>query len=98
MITNDHEGIGTSEEASKACAFRWKLEEYHCEVKQVMVPSKCQARKTKAQRKDMLTVILVWIVLHAEAFGQAINIYEFKNKPLAMFQRALWRKPYTVLA
>ena len=35
VITNDHEAIGTSEEARKACAFRWKIEEYHREVKQV---------------------------------------------------------------
>ena len=33
IITNDHEAIGTSEEARKTCEFRWKIEEYHCEVK-----------------------------------------------------------------
>ena len=33
VITND-KAICTSEDATKACAFRWKIEQYHREVKQ----------------------------------------------------------------
>ena len=98
MITNDHEAIGASEEARKACTFRWKIEEYHRRVKQVIGIGKCQAGKPKAQRKDILTAILAWLVLHGQAFAKAINTYELKNKPLAMLQMALWRNPYTVFA
>ena len=32
--------------------------------------------------------------MHAQAFAKAMNIYELKKKPLAMFQRALWPHVY----
>lgn len=50
IITNDHEAIVTPEEARKACAFRWEIEEYHRELKQVtgtlQVPSKSNKSPT----------------------------------------------------
>ena len=57
VITND-KAICTSEDATKACAFRWKIEQYHREVKQTTGIAKCQARNSKAQRKHIITSIL----------------------------------------
>ncbi|SRR6266508_352031 len=96
VVTNDHEQIGTSDDATKACAFRWKIEQYHRETKQTTGIGKCQARSTKAQRKHILTAILAWIVLHAQAQAKKTNIYELKNKPLKAFQASLWRRPHVV--
>ena len=46
VITNDKEAISTSKDARKACGFRWKIEQYHCEVKQITGIGKCQCRIT----------------------------------------------------
>ena len=42
VITND-KAICTSGDATKACGFRWKIEQYHREVKQTTGIAKCQA-------------------------------------------------------
>lgn len=98
VVTNDHEEIKTSEGATKACAFRWKIEQYHREAKQITGIGKCQARNAKAQRKHIITAILAWIVLHAQANTRNITIYELKNEPLKEFQASLWRKPHVAFS
>ena len=94
VITND-KAICKAEDATKACAFRWKIEQYHREVKQITGIAKCQARNTKAQRKHIIISILAWIVMHAQSLAKNMTIYELKNKPLLKFQEAIWRNPYT---
>ena len=97
VITND-KAICTSEDATKACGFRWKIEQYHREVKQTTGIAKCQARNSKAQRKHIITSILSWIVMHAQAISRKITIYQLKNEPLEAFQRNIWRNPYTAFS
>ena len=94
VVTNDFDQINTSEDATKACAIRWKIEQYHREVKQTTGIGKCQARNTKAQRKHIMTAILAWLVLSAQAHTMKKNIYEVKNESLKNFQALLWRQPY----
>lgn len=96
IVTNDNVAICTAEDATEACAFRWKIEQYHREVKQTTGIAKCQARKAKAQRKHIVTSILAWIVMHAQACAKNTNIYRLKNQPLKDFQMQVWRRPYTV--
>ena len=96
IVTNDNEAICTPEDATEACAFRWKIEQYHREVKQTTGIAKCQARKAKAQRQHIVTSILAWIVMHAQACAKNTNIYQLKNQPLKDFQMQMWRRPYTV--
>ncbi len=96
IVTNDNEAICTPEDATEACAFRWKIEQYHREVKQTTGIAKCQARNAKAQRKHIVTSILAWIVMHAQACAKNTNIYQLKNRPLKDFQMQMWRRPYTV--
>jgi hypothetical protein len=96
VVTNDHEAVSTSDDATKACAARWKIEQYHRESKQLTGIAKCQARNAKAQRKHIITAILAWIVLHAESKTKKLTIYAIKNEPLKQFQEKLWRNPYTV--
>ena len=55
VVTNDHQAISTSEDATKACAFRGQIEQYHREVKQTMGVAKCQAKNDRAQHKHIMT-------------------------------------------
>ncbi len=98
VVTNDLEQISTSGDATKACAVRWKIEQYHRETKQVTGIGKCQARNARAQRKHIITAILAWVVLHAQAHVRKITIYALKNEPLKKFQTLMWRRPYTVFS
>jgi len=98
VVTNDHEEIGTPEDATKACAFRWKIEQYHREAKQTTGIGKCQARNGKAQRKHIITAILAWIVLDARAHAKNMTIYALKYEPLKRFQELMWRQPYTAFS
>lgn len=98
VVTNDLKKIGTSEDATKACAFRWKIEQYHREAKQTTGIGKCQARNSKAQRKHIITSILAWIVLEAQARAKNMTIYALKNEPLKRFQSLIWRRPYTAFS
>lgn len=98
VVTNDLELISTSDDATKACAVRWKIEQYHRETKQTTGIGKCQARNAKAQRKHIITAILAWIVLNAQAHAKKITIYALKNEPLKRFQTLIWRQPYTAFS
>ncbi len=48
---------------TKVCKFRWKIEQYHREVKQATGIGKCQAGNHRAQVKHIVTSVLAWIVL-----------------------------------
>lgn len=98
VVTNDFDQINTSQDATKACAMRWKIEQYHREVKQTTGIGKCQARNSKAQRKHIKVAILAWLVLNAQAHAMNKNIYQVKEEPLKTFQAALWRQPSVVFS
>jgi len=98
VVTNDFDQINTSQDATKACAMRWKIEQYHREVKQTTGIGKCQARNGKAQRKHINVAILAWLVLSAQAYAMKKTIYEVKEEPLKIFQAAFWRQPQIVFS
>ena len=89
VITNDHKAIGTSNDATEACAVRWKIEQYHRDSKQLTGTAKCQARTSKARRKHIIIAILAWTVLHAQAQVKQLSIYALKNEPVKQFQALL---------
>ena len=79
MVTDDLKQINISGGAIKTCAFRWKVEQYHREAKQATGIGKYQARNAKAQRKHIITSIIVWIVLDAKAHTKNMTIYALKK-------------------
>ncbi|MGK7872456.1 MAG: transposase [Xenococcaceae cyanobacterium] len=63
-ITQD--SIDTVQEA---CGIRWKMEEFHREVKQLTGIEACQCRKARRQRNHINCAILVWIRLKEIAYS-----------------------------
>ena len=98
VVSNDQDEISTPDDATKACAARWKIEQYHREVKQNTGIGNCQARNAKAQRKHIITAILAWIVLNAKAVTTQMTIYQVKNAPMKEFQAMIWRQPHTIFS
>ncbi|MEN0016109.1 MAG: hypothetical protein AAF706_00620 [Bacteroidota bacterium] len=95
IVTNDSVTIEKSEDAIQVCGFRWKVEQYHREVKQLTGIGNCQARNGQAQRNHIRVSILVWITLQGSAYAKGMTVYQLKSAPLERFEVTIWKEPYT---
>lgn len=92
IVTNDV-GVETTEAAKKVGGFRWKIEQFHREVKQLTGVAKCQARKGRNQRNHICIAFVVWHQLHELAQQMKTTMYEVKHLPLREYQKRLWINP-----
>ena len=92
IVTNDV-SIETAKAAKKVGGFRWKIEQFHREVKQLTGASKCQARKGRKQRNHICIAFVVWHQLNELANQMKTTMYEVKHMPLKEYQKQLWRNP-----
>jgi hypothetical protein len=61
------------------CAFRWKVEQFHRETKQLTGIDACQCRKARTVRNHIGCAILVWIRLKQVAEETKRTIYRVKH-------------------
>jgi hypothetical protein len=92
IVTNDV-SVETTEDAKKVGGFRWKIEQFHREVKQLTGVSKSQARKGRKQRNHICIAFVVWHQLHELAQQMKTTMYEVKHLPLREYQKQLWKNP-----
>lgn len=78
VVTNDLT-CDSTQDAQKACAFRWKIEEYHREIKQLTGIEQCQCRKARIQRNHIACALLVWLRLKDVAYRSGQTIYQVKR-------------------
>jgi len=97
IVTNDV-AINTSDDARKESAIRWKIEEFHRELKQLTGIEKCQARKNRSQRNHIVIAMLAWLQLKTAAWASGKTIYQVKQDPLKAFVAEQWRNPATVFS
>lgn len=97
VVTNDLTQTSAGG-VKKACAIRWKIEEFHRELKQLTGIEKCQARKQRSQRNHINLCLQTWMVLKTAARAASVTIYEQKNRPLRDYVAERWRQPYTVFS
>jgi len=95
IVTNDVT-LRTTDDARKESAIRWKIEEFHGEIKQLTGIERCQARKNRSQRNHIAIAMLSWIQLKTRAWATDQTIYEVKQDPLKQFVAELWRHPATI--
>jgi len=81
VVTNDLTQ-GSADGVRKASAIRWKIEEFHRELKQTTGLENCQARKQRSQRNHINLCMQAWVVMKTAARQAGTTIYEQKNKPL----------------
>jgi hypothetical protein len=79
--------------AQEACGWRWKVEQFHRESKQITGIERCQCRKARIQRNHIGCAILVWIRLNQVAHETAQTIYQVKQNLLADYMRQQLRSP-----
>lgn len=92
IVTNDV-SVEAAEAAKSVGGFRWKIEQFHREVKQLTGVAKCQARKGRKQRNHICIAFVVWHQLNELAKQMQTTIYEVKHIPLREYQKQLWRNP-----
>lgn len=60
-------------------AFRWHIEQFHREAKQLTGTERCQCRKARSQRNHLACCYFAWyaIKVHAQEFG--LSLYQAKD-------------------
>ena len=92
IVTNDV-SIETTEAAKKVGGFRWKIEQFHREAKQLTGVAKSQARKGRKQRNHICIAFIVWHQLNELAKKMNTTLYEVKRIPLREYQKELLKNP-----
>ena len=97
VVTNDLAQDST-DGTQKVCAIRWKIEQFHRELKQVTGVEKCQCRKARSQRNHIACAVLVWIRMTAIARKALTNIYSLKKGMLSHYMQQELRSPSVRMA
>jgi hypothetical protein len=92
VITNDFTQNST-DATQEACAIRWKIEQFHREIKQLTGIEKCQCRKSRIQRNHIACAVLVWIRLTELARKSMKTIYQVKHEMLSDYLKRELRSP-----
>lgn len=78
VVTNDMTQNST-EATQEECGVRWKIEQFHRELKQVTGLEKCQCRNARIQRNHIACAMLVWVNLKDLAYKTGKTVYEIKH-------------------
>jgi hypothetical protein len=92
VATNDLDQNSTRV-TRKVCAIRWKIEQFHREIKQVCGIEKCQARSRRIQRNHIACAVLVWVRLIDVARTAGTTIYQVKEKLMRNYLIRELKKP-----
>lgn len=93
VATNDLSQSST-DVVQQVCKIRWKIEEFHREIKQLTGIESCQCRKARLQRNHIACAMLVWIRLKHLAYqtGQT-TVYKIKHKLLSNYLIQQLKRP-----
>jgi hypothetical protein len=92
VVTNDLAQDST-QAIQEACALRWKIEQFHRELKQLTGVEKCQCRKARIQRNHIACAIMVWLRLKAAAKEAKTTMYRLKQALLSRYLIQELRSP-----
>lgn len=75
------------------CGFRWNVEQFHRETKQLTGAEGCQCRKARIVRNHIGCAILVWVRLKQVAHETQPTIYQVKHGLLDDYLRQQLKSP-----
>jgi hypothetical protein len=76
-----------------ACKIRWKIEEFHREIKQLTGIEFCQCRKARLQRNHIACAMLVWLRLKKLADQTGQTVYKIKHSLLSNYLIQQLKRP-----
>ena len=77
----------------QVCKIRWKIEEFHREIKQLTGIESCQCRKARLQRNHIACAMLVWLRLKSLAYQTGQTIYKLKHNLLSNYLIEQLKRP-----
>lgn len=92
VITNDV-AQSSAEVAQEVSGLRWKVEQFHRELKQTTGIERCQCRKERIQRNHIGCAMLVWVRLKALADEIGTSVYALKRDLLSDYMVEQLRNP-----
>ncbi|NER79883.1 MAG: transposase [Leptolyngbya sp. SIO1D8] len=92
VATNDLTQNST-EAAQEESSLRWKIEEFHRELKQLTGVEACQCRKGRIQRNHIACALLVWTRLKTIAYQSGHTIYQVKHGMLSNYLIEQLKRP-----
>ena len=92
IITNDI-AQNSLEEILNMMSLRWKVEEFHREIKQLTGIEQCQARKSRIQRNHICCCLMAWQFLKTEAWKRQVTVYLLHESQSDDFIRSQLLKP-----
>jgi hypothetical protein len=75
------------------CDIRWKIEEFHRELKQLTGVEACQCRKARIQRNHINCALTVWLRLKDLAYKTGKTVYQLKYGLLSDYLIAQLKRP-----
>ncbi len=92
VITNDLTQNST-ETVREVCSVRWKIEEFHREIKQLTGIESCQCRLGRIQRNHINCSLFVWLKLKQVSYETGQNIYQLKHNLLSDYLISQLKSP-----
>ncbi len=92
VVTNDQTQTDTTA-TQQVCGWRWKVEQFHRETKQLTGLESCQCRKARIVRNHIGCAILVWVRLKQVAAETQRTIYQVKHDLLSDYLRQQLKTP-----
>ena len=97
VATNDLSQSST-DVVQGVCKIRWKIEEFHREIKQLTGIESCQCRKARLQRNHIACAMLVWLRLKNLAYKTGQTIYKIKHSLLSNYLIEQLKRPDVVMS
>ncbi|MBM4425209.1 MAG: transposase, partial [Chloroflexi bacterium] len=97
VVTNDM-AQDTTQAVQEVCGFRWKVEQFHRETKQLTGLEGCQCRKARIVRNHIACAVLVWVRLKQVANETKQTVYRIKRGLLSDYLRQQLRSPAIQMA
>ena len=92
VVTNDVAQCSTTA-TQDVCGWRWRIEQFHREGKQLTGLEECQCRKARIVRNHIGCAILVWVRLKQVATDTQQTIYQVKHGLLSDYLRQHLKSP-----
>jgi len=77
----------------RVCKERWKIEEFHRELKQLTGVESCQCRRSQIKKNHIACAILVWTFLKKNAYLVGKTVYQLKHELLSEYLKKELRSP-----
>ena len=97
VVTNDLSQSDVSD-TQQVCSWRWKVEQFHREAKQLTGLENCQCRLPRIVRNHIASAFLVWVHLMRKAYETGQTLYQAKKGLLSEYLCQQLKSPMLKIA